>query len=106
MAKLKWKVIKVAKKVGIQTEDLYELKSVVDPQLSPNGREVVYVQTHIDKEKNDYVSNLYFMNIDDNDPKQWTYGNHRTNSPKWSPDGNELAFVSNREGSPQIYILS
>ena len=58
------------------------------------------------RKKNDYVSNLYFMNIDDNDPKQWTYGNHRTNSPKWSPDGSELAFVSNREGSPQIYILS
>ncbi|MGE8205161.1 S9 family peptidase [Heyndrickxia sp. NPDC080065] len=94
------------KKLGIQTEDLYQLKSVVDPQLSPNGDEVVYVQTHIDQEKKEYVSNLFYINLNDKQPKQWTYGDHRTNTPRWSPNGTVLAFVSTRDGKPQIYVLS
>lgn len=93
------------KKQGIQTEDLYELKSVTDPQLSSNGKDVVYTQTHMDREKNEYVSNLYYVNVEEKQPVQWTFGNHRTNSPRWSPDGNKLAFVSNRDGKPQIYVL-
>ncbi|MEK5522306.1 peptidase [Heyndrickxia sporothermodurans] len=93
-------------KKGIQAEDLYDLKSIVDPQLSPNGNEVVFVQTHIEKEKKDYVSNLYYMNLRDKRTKQWTFGNDRTHSPRWSPNGNELAFVSTREGKSQIFVLS
>lgn len=93
-------------KKGIQAEDLYDLKSIVDPQLSPNGNEVVFVQTHIEKEKKDYVSNLYYMNLSDKRTKQWTFGNHRTHSPRWSPNGNELAFVSTREWKSQIFVLS
>lgn len=38
-------------KQGIQPEDLYHLKSVADPQLSPDGTEVVYVETRIDEKK-------------------------------------------------------
>lgn len=93
-------------KSGIQAEDLYELKSIVDPQFSPNGKEVVFVQTHIEKEKKDYVSNLFYLNLHDKQAKQWTFGNHRTHSPRWSPNGNELAFVSTREGKSQIFVLS
>lgn len=96
----------MVKKSGIQTEDLLKLKSVVDPRLSPNGNEIVFVQTHIDKEKNDYVSNIFYMDLTDKKVKQWTYGNHRTNSPSWSPDGKELAFVSTREGKSQVFVLS
>jgi dipeptidyl aminopeptidase/acylaminoacyl peptidase len=91
---------------GIQAQDLYELKSVTDPQLSPNGKEVVYTQTIIDREKNEYVSNLYYLHLEEKQPTQWTFGTHRTNTPRWSQDGTKLAFVSSRDGKPQIYVLS
>ena len=101
----KRKVIIIMEKKGLQPEDLYELKSVVDPRLSPDGKGTVYVETHIDKKKNEYVSNLFYISSEDKKVSQWTYGDYQTNSPRWSPNGKQLAFVSTRNGKPQIYVL-
>ncbi len=93
-------------KQGIQPEDLYRLKSVADPQLSPDGTEVVYVETRIDEKKKDYISNLFYINLKDKRPQQWTYGDYRTSSPVSSPDGSQIAFSSTRLGKTQICVLS
>src|SRR5699024_3166046 len=78
---------------------------VTDPRISPDGKEVVYVQTETDKEKKEYASQLFLLNIKEKKPMQWTYGKARNHSPCWSPDGKKIAFVSNRDGKQQIYIL-
>lgn len=93
-------------KHGIQPEDLYRLKSVSDPQVSPDGTEVVYVETYIDEKKKDYVSNLFYINLNEKNPQQWTFGDDKTNSPVWSADGSKIAFVSTRTGKPQIFVLA
>ncbi|MGF2615294.1 S9 family peptidase [Rossellomorea vietnamensis] len=91
---------------GITAEDLFALKSVSDPKLSPQGNEAVYVLTEMDKEKNDYISNLYHLSIDTGISSQWTFGENRNTSPRWSPDGKEVVFVSDRSGKNQLYLLS
>src|SRR5690554_5302477 len=95
----------MGKKRGILAEDLYELKSVADPNLSPNGDQCLFVETTIDKEKHEYRSNLYMININTKELQQWTYGNDRNHSPRWSPDGKKVVFVSNRSGKNQLYLL-
>ncbi|USK83496.1 S9 family peptidase [Peribacillus asahii] len=91
---------------GITAEDLFHLQSVTDPQLSPDGHLVMYVQTSIDRETEKYISNLYLYNVLTKETKQWTTGQNRHSSPRWSPDGKYMSFVSNQSGSNQLYVMS
>lgn len=91
---------------NLQTEDLFKLQSVTNPQLSPDGKEALFIKTHIDEEENKYIANLYHIDLETKETTQWTYGNHRVSSPKWSADGKQIAFLSNRDDKNQLYILS
>ena len=86
--------------------DLYDITSVTNPQIAPNGKEMVFIQTHIDGVENKYVANLFHVDLETNDVAQWTHGDARISSPKWSADGKQVAFLSNRDDGNQIYILS
>lgn len=90
----------------IAAEDLYKLKSVNDPQMSPCGTKAVYVETSIQEEKHHYISNLFLLDLKTGEKVQWTFGEHRNTSPRWSPDGSRLAFLSNRSGKNQLYVMS
>ena len=90
----------------LEVNDLFKLQSVTDPNVSPNGNEAVFVKTHIDEEENSYIANLFHIDLDSNETTQWTYGKHRVSSPKWSADGKQLAFLSNRDEKNQVYVLS
>lgn len=89
----------------VAVEDLFTLKSITDPQLAPNGKEAVFVRTHIEEEDNQYVANLWHVELVSHEVKQWTHGKERISSPQWSADGKHLAFLSNREDNNQVFIL-
>ncbi|MDT8859667.1 S9 family peptidase [Alkalihalobacillus sp. MEB130] len=90
---------------GMVAEDLYELKSVKNPVLSPVGKRFVFVQTVINKEKHDYQSHIFVGEVEGGKVNQWTFGDVKDNSPSWSPDGKWIAFASNRSGKSQLYLL-
>ncbi|MEH7343553.1 S9 family peptidase [Bacillus sp. JJ1532] len=90
----------------ITPEDLYKLKSVSDPQLAANGEDCLFVETQMLEKENKYCSNLFYINTKEkNKPVQWTFGENRNSSPRWSPDGTKIAFVSDRSGKGQIYVM-
>ncbi|MGG0286545.1 S9 family peptidase [Peribacillus butanolivorans] len=93
-------------KIGIAAKDLFHLKSVTDPKLSPDGSMAVYVQTRIDEKTEKYVSNLYMFSLITNETQQWTFGENRDTSPCWSPDGKNIAFISDRSGKKQVHLIS
>ncbi|WP_210364638.1 S9 family peptidase [Bacillus sp. REN3] len=96
----------MGKRRFIKPEDLFMLKSLTDPQYSPDGRKCVFVETGMLKKKNDYSSNLYIIDLEKEETaRQWTFGEFRNHSPRWSPDGSKIAFVSNRTGDNQVFIL-
>ncbi|MBK5501428.1 S9 family peptidase [Peribacillus sp. TH14] len=93
-------------KIGIVAKDLFHLKSATDPKLSPDGSMAVYVQTRIDEKTEKYVSNLYMFSLITNETQQWTFGENRDTSPCWSPDGKNIAFISDRSGKKQVHLIS
>ncbi len=77
-------------------EDLFRLHIVSDVQLSPDGRTAAYVVTRLDREADDYRAAIWIASLAGGTPRQLTAGTARDGSPRWSPDGHQIAFVSNR----------
>ena len=86
-------------------EDVFEIEYVSDPQISPDGSSVVYVRRFADVMSDRTYGNLWIVNADRTEHRPLTSGKFNDGSPRWSPDGRRLAFVSDREGSaPQIFV--
>ncbi len=93
---------------GMKPEDVYQLTWVADPRLHPTDRTVAYVVGTVDEERNDYGGSIWLRSLDgDEEPRQFTAGELRETSPRWSPDGRRLAFVAKRgeEKAGQLYVI-
>src|SRR5437763_2524887 len=90
----------------LELDDLFAIPFASDPQLSPAGDAVAYVLTTADRESDENRSAIWVVPAaGEGDPRELTTGEHDT-SPRWSPDGRKLAFVSKRgEGPAQLYVL-
>jgi len=87
------------------SEDLYRLAVVSDPQISPDGRNVAFVRSHIDGKTKEYRSHIWMVSTSGGEPRQYTSGLVADSSPRWSPDGTRIAFVSDRGAGKQIYVV-
>ncbi|MGG0644188.1 S9 family peptidase [Sporosarcina gallistercoris] len=92
-------------KQTVQQEDLFKLKSVTNPVLSPDASEAVFIVTQIDKEENTYHAHLHHLDVNTGNSTQWTYGKERVSQPQWSPDGSRVAFLSTRDDKNQLFVM-
>lgn len=91
-------------KPGLNTETIWDMRQVSDPQISRDGKSVVYVLGWSDKMLDQRHSNLWMVSSDGKDNRPLTAGNFRETSPRLSPDGTRLAYLSNRSGKVQIHV--
>src|SRR5579864_2564061 len=84
--------------------DEFQLQIGSDPQISPDGKKIVYVRRFADPMTDKRYSNLWVINSDGSDHRPLTSGNHSNMSPRWSPDGSRIAYLSDVDGKQQIYV--
>ena len=72
------------------------------PDVSPDGKRVVYSSTGGAAEQFDH---LYVLPITGGQPYKLTFGDHDDFHPRWSPDGQSIAYISNEDGLPELYLL-
>jgi acylaminoacyl-peptidase len=83
--------------------DVFQLQLATDPQISPDGKRIVYVRRFSDVMTDRRYANLWSVQVDGADHRPLTTGAASDTSPRWSPDGNQIIYLSDRDGSTQIY---
>ena len=84
--------------------DVFHVQVASDPRISPDGKRIVYVRQSADISSDRRVSNLWIVNVDGSEHRPLTTRTYGDSSPRWSPDGTRIAFVSDREGKSQLYV--
>jgi dipeptidyl aminopeptidase/acylaminoacyl peptidase len=95
-----------AQKRGFTIEDLYRIKSISDVHVSPNGQSVIYAVTTSDLPRAKRVTHIWTMNVDGQGGRQITSGDKGESSPAFSPDGKWISYISSKDGSPQLYLIT
>lgn len=86
-------------------DDLYGFDQVGDVQLSPDGRTLAFTLTHHDLQENKRTTYIYLLPSDSGSARRLTDREAGESSPRWSPDGHVLAFVSRDEDGSQIRLI-
>ncbi|RCK73640.1 MAG: Alanyl dipeptidyl peptidase [Ignavibacteriae bacterium] len=93
-------------KRAMEIEDMFRIKRVSDPQISPDGKWIAFVVTEVIKNENKMNSDIYLIPSCGGEVRRLTTSSAADNNPRWSPDGKNLAFVSTRSGTPQIWLIN
>ncbi len=90
----------------VTSEDFYAIHHVEQPRLHPGGKRIAYVHSSPEEEGRSYINSIWVTHSLTGKPRQFTTGGKGgDHTPRWSPDGKKLAFISSRSGKPQVYII-
>ncbi|MGA9483356.1 MAG: S9 family peptidase, partial [Candidatus Acidiferrales bacterium] len=84
--------------------DLISMHRLSEPQISSDGKWIAYSVSTPDLETNRSIRDIWLVPAAGGDARQLTRGGSNTR-PRWSPDGKKLAFISARDGTPQVYYV-
>jgi dipeptidyl aminopeptidase/acylaminoacyl peptidase len=93
----------------IQLEDFAKISSVSDPQISPDGKSIAFVVSHTNVDQDRSDRELLLIDIATSVPRALTHDRKGVGSPRWSPEGDRLAFeavdTTAKDPKLQLYVL-
>jgi dipeptidyl aminopeptidase/acylaminoacyl peptidase len=89
----------------LDEETFMEMETVGSPNISPDGKQIIFTRGWVDKMNDRRASNLWIADSKGERIRELTHGNWRDSSPVWSPDGARIAFLSDRDGTNQIHVM-
>ncbi len=91
----------------LAADDVFRILEVADPQLSPEGEWIAYTVTSMDREADELRTAIWMVDWKGTESRRLTYGSDSDSSPRWSPDGRYLAFLSARpaDAKTQVWVL-
>jgi dipeptidyl aminopeptidase/acylaminoacyl peptidase len=94
-----------AQKKPFDVNALLELKRIGDPQISPNGKLVAFTVQTVDVAANKKPVQVWIVPLEGGAPQQITRDGESNQRPRWSPDSKRIAYLSDRAGSSQIWMM-
>jgi dipeptidyl aminopeptidase/acylaminoacyl peptidase len=94
-----------AQKLPFNVNALLQIQRISEPQLSPDGRQVVFTVQSPDLDKNARPKQIYIVPVSGGTPRQLTQDGTQNERPRWSPDSKQIYFISNRGGTSQIWAM-
>jgi len=89
----------------LDKETFMEMESVGSPNISPDGKHILFTRRWVDKMNDRYSSNLWIVDVEGKRVRELTHGDWRDFSPVWSSDGQKIAFLSDRDETTQIHVM-
>jgi dipeptidyl aminopeptidase/acylaminoacyl peptidase len=86
-------------------DDMLAMDRISDPQVSPDGEQIVFTLRKTDLDANKGRTNLWLVGVDGNNLRQLTSHKKNDSSPRWSPDGKSVWFISGRSESSQVWKI-
>ncbi len=87
-------------------EQSLNLKTAASPRISPDGRYIAYTVSETNWDENAFYTQIWMAMPATGERYQLTHAKKSSSDPRWSPDSKRLAFLSDRDGSQQIYVIS
>jgi dipeptidyl aminopeptidase/acylaminoacyl peptidase len=92
---------------ALRPDDVFALRDVDDPEVSPEGKWVAYTVTALDAKEDASNADIYMAPLAGGPALRLTASHKSERSPRWSPDGRWLAFLSGRDGKKtQVWLMS
>jgi dipeptidyl aminopeptidase/acylaminoacyl peptidase len=85
--------------------EMMKLRRLADPQVSPDGSRVAFSLTEIDLARGERDTDLWLVPVAGGEPRRLTANPASDSRPRWSADGRSLAFLSARDGGPQVWVM-